>query len=76
MKRSVDHIAGKAYNRLLSVALGVVAFAAICIGIVIFLTGSVFFSSVWLAAGIVFGYTARRTWRSSASLRETFDGHG
>lgn len=76
MKHSFDRFAGKAYNGLLAAVLVLVAFVAMALGTVILLTGSVLFGLVWLAAGMFFGYVARRCWRSRASLRETFDGHG
>jgi hypothetical protein len=76
MKDFLDRFAGKVYNRLLSVALGVVALVAIVIGSGIVSAGNMLFGSVWLGGGILFGFVAQRLWRSRSSLRETFDGHG
>lgn len=76
MKDFLDRFAGKVYNRLLSVALGVVALVAMVIGSGIVLAGNMLFGWVWLGGGMLFGFVAQRLWRSRSSLRETFDGHG
>jgi hypothetical protein len=71
-----DRVGGRIYTKLLAVALAGVAVLVVGSGILFLLAGGTLFGLLWVAGGIGFGLLARWSWRSRATLSESFDGHG